>query len=506
MKWLKWLDAWLDRITMYRLLLYYLIGLLAVAAGLSLAGVLRYSALDIVLCSLFLVAVCLASNKVFAWAFEAPTNVESVYITALILALIIRPTHEPGGMVFLAAAGGLAVASKYMLAINRRHVFNPAAIAVVLTAAGAGNSASWWVGTAAMLPAVLVGGVLLVRRIRRTAMVTVFVAAAVTTTAGLAAVGGGDVLGTLQREVLSSAVFFAGFVMLTEPLTSPTTGGKRMVYAGLVGALFAPQVHVAGLYSTPELALVVGNIFSYVVGPRVKVLLRLRERVQLSRDTYDFVFTPERPFTYRPGQYMEFTFQHPRTDSRGARRYFTLASSPTESEVRLGVKFYEPGSSYKRALMGVNAQVPIVAAQLGGDFVLPKDPGRKLVFIGGGIGVTPFRSMLRYLLDTGQSRSVTLLYAAKTPDDLVYREVFEAARQRLGAQVCYLVGDGPAVRPPLYQSQLSAETIARLVPDYRERLFYVSGPHGMVVAAEEALRSLGVPRRNIKKDFFSGYA
>jgi ferredoxin-NADP reductase len=110
------------------------------------------------------------------------------------------------------------------------------------------------------------------------------------------------------------------------------------------------------------------------------------------------------------------------------------------------------------------------------------------------------------LLDTGQSRSVTLLYAAKTPDDLVYREVFEAARQRLGAQVCYLVGDGPAVRPPLYQSQLSAETIARLVPDYRERLFYVSGPHGMVVAAEEALRSLGVPRRNIKKDFFSGYA
>lgn len=501
---MAWLDDFLDGITMYRLLLYYLIGLELAAVGLAALGLLHFSPLDVVFSASYLTAVCWIANKVFGYAFDAPTNVESPFITALILALIISPTHDIQGLVFLTAAGGLAIASKFILAIRGQHIFNPAAIAVILTSYGAGDAASWWIGTASMLPFVLIGGVLLVRRIRRTEMVIWFVGTALLATAVYGLLGGQNPATLIYKEILDSAIFFAGFVMLTEPLTSPTTRGKRAWYSIIVGAIFPPQFNIAGIYASPEVALAIGNIFSYLVGPRVKSFLRLTGRVKLSPTSMDFVFAPEKPFKYQAGQYMEFTFQHPHTDSRGARRYFTLASSPTEKEIRLGLKFYNPGSSYKRALLKATSETPIIAGQLGGDFTLPNDASRKLVFIAGGIGVTPFRSMVKYLLDTNQKRDITLIYSAKTSDEIVYRDVFEAARTALGANVYYLVGDANT-QPPFHTGRISAETLKRLAPN-SDSLFYVSGPHDMVAETERALRANDVPASHIKKDFFSGYA
>jgi Na+-transporting NADH:ubiquinone oxidoreductase subunit NqrB len=80
----------------------------------------------------------------------------------------------PLHVTFLLAASGLAMASKYILTINKKHLFNPVAIAVALTALGPRQSANWWIGTSVMLPYVLIGGVLLVRKIRRGRMVFLF--------------------------------------------------------------------------------------------------------------------------------------------------------------------------------------------------------------------------------------------------------------------------------------------------------------------------------------------
>ena len=501
---MQWIDTFLDRITMYRLLLYVLIGLELAAFFLAVFGVLHFSPLDIAFSGAYLTAVCWIANKVFGYVFDAPTNVESPLITALILALIISPTHTTSGLLFLTAAGGLAIASKFILAIRGKHLFNPAAIAVVLTSYGAGDAASWWVGTAAMLPFVLVGGVLLIRRIRHTEMVLWFLGVSLAATMLYGFIGGQNPFTLVSQEVLNSALFFAGFIMLTEPLTSPTTRGKRVWYSAIVGLLFPPQFNILGTYIAPEVALVVGNIFTYIVGPRTKSFLELKDRIQLSRNSMDFIFTPQRPFAYEAGQYMEFTFQHPHTDSRGARRYFTLASSPTEPQIRIGLKFYEPGSSFKRELLKATSQTPIVASQLGGDFTLPKDQQRKLVFIAGGIGITPFRSMLKYLVDTEQQRDVTLIYSARSSGDIVYQDVFEQARVGLGAKLHYFVGDAQA-KAPFTNARINVDSLQRLALD-KDSLFYISGPHDMVVDTEKALHELGVPALHIKKDFFSGYA
>jgi glycine betaine catabolism B len=504
-------DNLLDRITMYKLLLYYLIALVLIALGFSLAGVLHFSAASLALSTLTLVATCWIVTKIFAAIFEAPTNTDSSHITALILALIIAPftSHQILNITFLLAAAGLAMASKYILTIRKKHIFNPAAIAVALTALGPRQSASWWVGTTALLPFVLIGGMLLVRKIHRGRMVSTFFISSLAATTIYSLIAGDNVLTALHNTLFTSAMFFLGFVMLTEPLTTPPTAKKQASYAVLTGLLFPPQFHILSLYSTPELALIAGNVFSYIISPKTKLLPVLHQKVRVTPDSIDFIFRPDyRYFAYLPGQYMEWTLPHNGTDSRGSRRYFTLASSPTEPDVRIGVKFYERSSSYKKALLEADHQTRIVASQISGDFVLPKDPKEKLVFIAGGIGVTPYRSMIKYLFDTKQPRPITMLYSARTAADFAYKDVFEPARQELGINTIYIMtgkdaGPGDRYSRP---GRINADMIQQEVPDYMEYTFYISGTQAMVSAMKAVLSDLGVPRHRVKVDYFSGYA
>lgn len=505
---LDFIDSMIDRVTMYRLLIYYLLGLLLAAVALSQLGYLHYKPLNIIFSAGLLVGVCWVTNKIFSNIFNAPTNSESSIITALILALIITPVNSGNGIMFLLAASGLAIASKYLLTINKKHIFNPAAVAVVLTALGPKQSASWWVGTAYLLPFVLVGGVILLRKIRKFHMIFIFLGTTFLATVLYTVMSRGNVLTSINQTILSSAIFFLAFVMLTEPATSPTTNVKQKWYAGLVGILFPPQVHILAFYSSPEIALVIGNIFSYIVSPKIKLFTSLKEKNKISSDSLDFVFHKSRKINYKPGQYMEWTLPHKDTDSRGDRRYFTLASSPTENDIRIGVKFYERSSSYKRALLKLSSDTPIVASQIAGDFVLPKDESKKLVFIAGGIGVTPYRSMVKYLIDKNQKRSITIVYSAKDSQGFMYKQLFEEARKKLNINTIYHVTNQNSFVTSQYvkNGQISSKSLTEEVPDYKERYFYISGTHTMVTSIRKILREIGVSNTHIKVDFFSGYS
>jgi ferredoxin-NADP reductase len=200
---------------------------------------------------------------------------------------------------------------------------------------------------------------------------------------------------------------------------------------------------------------------------------------------------------------------HDSPDSRGNRRYFTLASSPTEENLILGVKFYPKSSSFKKSMLAMDEDKnhEIVAAQLAGDFVLPNDPNQKCVFIAGGIGITPFRSMIKYLLDMNQKRPMVLFYANKSPSDIVYKDVFEKAREQLGLKVIYTI-TGRSKIPANWRGQvghITAQMVKNEVPDYQHCLFYLSGPNAMITEFESVLSGMGVKREHIKKDFFPGF-
>ena len=504
----KFIDDRLNSITMYRLVLYYLIFLLGVAEVLSIAGLLPFSPLTLFVSVLFLTAVCWLANGLFASTFRVPANVESVYISALILALIVPPAQMTHDLLFLAWVSIIAMASKYILAINRKHVFNPVAFAVALTALTVNQTATWWVGSAAMLPFVLIGGLLIVRKVRRFEMVFSFLITSLLVTLAFTLLSRENVVTALQQTILESPLVFFAAVILTEPLTTPPTRVLQLIYGALVGFLFAPQFHIGSFYITPELSILIGNVFSYIVSPKAKLVLKLKDRIQTAPDTFDFIFTPNRKLSFAPGQYMEWTLGHDHPDSRGNRRYFTLASSPTEQDLILGVKFYPKSSSYKKSMLALDGDTEIVAGQLSGDFTLPKNPNQRLVFIAGGIGITPFRSMITYLLDTRQKRPITVFYANRTANEIVYKDILTRAQRELGIKTVYTLTDKNRV-PAGWKGKvgyLTSHMIMADVPFYKDCIYYLSGPNSMVNAFEETLQRMGVSPDHIRTDFFPGFA
>lgn len=259
---IAFLDDILARLSPNRLMLYFLASLFALALGLSLAGKIAQTPAALALHAGLMLAICWAGNQVFAAAFKVHTNPDSVLITALILVLVISPP-TPLSLETLELplfAGLWAMASKYLFTLQRRAIFNPAAFGIWAASLLTGTAASWWVGNLWSLGLVLAGGLLVLRKMRCLDLVlpfavTVLVVSTLSVRLGFAFL--------FDREILmrSSLAFFA-FVMLTEPRTVPIGRPWRLAFAVLVGLLYAPATHIGSFRFTPELALLIGNIFA----------------------------------------------------------------------------------------------------------------------------------------------------------------------------------------------------------------------------------------------------
>lgn len=110
------------------------------------------------------------------------------------------------------------------------------------------------------------------------------------------------------------------------------------------------------------------------------------------------------------------------------------------------------------------------------------------------------------MLDTKDARTATLIYSNKTAEEIAYKDILDRAENELGIKTVYCVTREQAPASGISAGPLRPGIIAREIPDYRERLFFVSGPPAMVAAFLEILRAMGVPRRKIKIDFFPGLA
>jgi ferredoxin-NADP reductase len=157
-------------------------------------------------------------------------------------------------------------------------------------------------------------------------------------------------------------------------------------------------------------------------------------------------------------------------------------------------------------MYALDRRAKVLGTQIAGDFTLPRDPREKLVFIAGGIGITPFRSMLKYLLDTKQRRDIVLIYVNKGVGDIIYRDVLSQAEMVLGVRVLYTLTNPTAVPRdwPGAVGRPDERMLLAAVPDYRARTFYLSGPPDMVRAHERVLKRLGIKHSQIKTDFFPG--
>ena len=494
----QWLDRTTGRFTMYQTVFVLLVAISVLALLLSLLGLIGPTPLQLLASYIVAVPVTVASSLGFARLFRVKPHLMSAAITGILVFIVLAPTDQPLGLLGIAVAAIIASASKYLLAIRGRHVFNPAAIGgLIVTTAGLGFS-GWWVATIWMLPLVALGALLVLYRTRRLTMGLVFVATVlIVDVARTGSLANGASLALLA----TATVFLAGF-MLSEPLTMPPKRWQQLGLAVLVGLLFAIPFNLFGLlYSSPQLALVIGNLVAFFFGQRRGIALTLVSKEQLTPTTWEFTFRPARPVSFTPGQYMELTVPHAKADRKGTRRMFSISSAPGDT-VTFALKITAEVSSFKAALLALTPGSVVRGSLVAGDFALPRSLDVPVLLVAGGIGITPFASQLAHHVGSSQQRDLVVVYAVSDPSELAYSALLEQS----GARVVVTAPTAPERLPAGWTyggTRVTREVILAEVPDAASRRAYVSGPPSLVNSMRAVLRSLGV--RRVTSDYFLGY-
>jgi len=221
--------------------------------------------------------------------------------------------------------------------------------------------------------------------------------------------------------------------------------------------------------------------------------LTLLEKEHLLDNIWAFRFKFSEPHTWTAGQYVHVKLPHDNADEEGEERWFTNSAAPFEEILQITTRV--SNSTFKQALAGleVGSQALQLLEEPEGDFVW-EESDLPIVFIAGGIGVTPFRSIIKQRAHDGLPLNVTLVYGARNPEVPFREELAEWTSNNPGLQVHYAIG-----------TPLNAESLNELVPNLNGSLVYMSGPEPMVEALGDDLKKHGLAEAQLKQDFFPNY-
>lgn len=223
--------------------------------------------------------------------------------------------------------------------------------------------------------------------------------------------------------------------------------------------------------------------------------LKLEEIRNEIADIKTLIFKTEEDIIWTAGQFLHYVLHHRPTDDRGSDRWFTIAAAPHEKVIKITTRFNtERSSSFKNSLNDLKVGDNIEVSELEGDFTLDY-PEKDHVFIAGGIGVTPFRAILKDLEHKKLPINVNLLYANRD-ENILYKEEFEEiAKTNSNFKINYIISP----------EKIDKDKIKELVGDLENKIFYISGPEPMVDSLGTTLKEMGIKEENIKQDWFPGY-
>lgn len=239
-----------------------------------------------------------------------------------------------------------------------------------------------------------------------------------------------------------------------------------------------------------------------------KLTLPLTGRREVAEGTMSFTFDlGGQGFPFKPGQYNSVTIPNPLyQDEEGNTRPFSIASSPGDPFLLIATRMR--GSAFKRTLAEVPLGTRVNFNGPMGSFTLPHDAANPLVFIAGGIGITPFRSMIKHATEQKLPHSLTLIYSNRTPQDAPFLE-------ELGGWEMENANFGfiPTVTKPEASKQpwtgrtgyVDAAFLRETLEGLDRFVFYAAGPPGMVDGIAQALVEAGVAEDRIRTEQFSGY-
>lgn len=233
--------------------------------------------------------------------------------------------------------------------------------------------------------------------------------------------------------------------------------------------------------------------------------VRLVRREPIARETMAVYFEKPKGFDYRAGQFGDITLiDPPETDDEGNVRGFSFITAPFESEIGFATRLRD--TAFKRVLRNLAPGSEVKLDAPYGDFTLPRKESRPAVFLIGGIGATPVRSIVAQATHDRTGHRVLLLHANRSIDDAPFQADFlRFAEQNPNFRFVPVVTDAV---PPSWKGEsgrIAAATIRRWVPQLAEPTWYLSGPEGMVKAMRRLLVEMEIDEDDIRTEEFAGY-
>jgi ferredoxin-NADP reductase len=213
-----------------------------------------------------------------------------------------------------------------------------------------------------------------------------------------------------------------------------------------------------------------------------------------------FRFPRPETLSYKPGQFLFVTIK---ADGKELSKHFSISSSPTEKgHIEFTKKLSE--SEFSTALKALEE----------GDWARIDAPYGKFTFegeyekiglLGGGIGITPLRSICKYCTDMRLNTKITLLYGNRSESDIAFRkELEEMQEQNKNLKVVFILNEASNEWKGV-TGIIDAELVKKEIPDYKETVFYTCGPPAMVETMEKLVEKLGLPKTQLNREYFTGY-
>lgn len=230
----------------------------------------------------------------------------------------------------------------------------------------------------------------------------------------------------------------------------------------------------------------------------------IKSKQEIAQGTLEVTFQVNETFSFKPGQYCFVSLPkllYP--DDRGGKRHFSIVNSPNEKGIiTIAIRLRDSG--FKKTLNELPLGSNINLGPISGAFTLPDDTKKPLVFIAGGIGITPYISMLRFIKEGSLSHKLTLIYSNRDSSSAAYLDELETLTRILPNFKLILTMTDDS-NWPQEKRRIDAQFIKDYIKELNEPLYLVVGPPAMVDGIQRALLEAGVGPENINIENFTGY-
>jgi len=246
---------------------------------------------------------------------------------------------------------------------------------------------------------------------------------------------------------------------------------------------------------------------STAVAESSKVLIKLKDRQEIAEGTFTFHFEKPANFKFTPGQFIDITLQNPpETDSEGNARGFSIASAPYEDTIMVATRMRD--TAFKRVLRSVPVGTEVKVEGPFGNLRLHNDRSRAAVVLTGGIGITPFRSILLHVAKEKLPQRIILFYANRRPEDaafLVELRQLEKQIQDFKLIACMTEMQKSSQSWTGERGTINSAMLEKYLKGAASPVYYITGPPAMVNAMHLMLADSGVDDDNIRIEEFAGY-